>query len=73
MTALPNCIRCIDKSKSPIPPCKYAASPLPHSVLTSKDMVILGYCSCLKSGKNYLANADRFRDCGYDSLKSTDL
>ena len=41
--------------------CIYATEAYPQGVLTSRDMVFLGYCSCLKDGQTYIANA--LRDC----------
>ena len=70
MTALPNCVRCIDKSvDNTDPPCIYAFSPKPTGVLSTTDMTKLGYCGCViapdHTDRNRLANADRFKSCGY--------
>jgi hypothetical protein len=69
VSALPNCVRCIDKSANPDPPCMFVTDPSAVGVLSVVDMIRLGYCGCAPISnplsRNRLANADRFKSCGY--------
>ena len=54
-------VKCIDKDDKPnkLPPCIFAKSSDPVGVLSTKDLLFLGFIKCSINGSNYLANTPR--------------